>query len=53
MNHHVKPPIQCQINFFKKNPVMNEHQLSFGIATLSCPDVLWNDKGMLSENNPT
>jgi len=26
---------------------MNEHQVSFGMATLSCPDVLWNDEGVL------
>lgn len=26
---------------------MNEHQVSFGMATLGCPDVLWNDEGML------
>jgi len=27
--------------------VMNEHQVSFGMATLGCPDALWNDEGML------
>lgn len=27
--------------------VMNEHQVSFGMATLSCPDVLWNDEGQI------
>jgi len=26
---------------------MNEHQVSFGMATLGCPDVLWNDTGRL------